>query len=331
MLIVNSYLLLVMIRIFQLPNYSQLKVSSLYEVKNFTEVKENILWVDLQDPTPEQIKEVEAFYNISFPTRQQQEEIETSSRYLENSGVIKVNSTFINIIPHSGKLEENEMSFILTEKTLLTLRYFDSRVISETVKKIKQYPAVFSTPAKIFIAIFEARVDFDADLTEAVSKHVADISRKITYDRALDEKMLLKINECQDLTMSLREALFDKQRVLSSLLRNEDLMLDSYNRLRSIIKDINSLIEHANFNFTRLEYLQNSFLGFLNIEQNKVIKTFTVVSLVFMPPTLIASIYGMNFEFMPELNLSVGYPFALGLMLFSSIIPLLIFKRKKWL
>ncbi len=320
-----------MIRTFPLPHYSQLKVSSLYEVEDFENVKENILWIDLQDPTPEEIKEIESFYSINFPTRQQQEEIETSSRYLENSGVIKVNSTFVNIIPQTGKLEENEMSFIITDKTLLTLRYFDSRVISETVKKIKQYPSVFSNPVKIFIAIFEARVDFDADLTEAVSKYIADISRKITYDRALDEKMLLKINECQDLTMSLREALFDKQRVLSSLLRNEDLMLESYNRLRSIIKDINSLIEHANFNFTRLEYLQDSFLGFLNIEQNKVIKTFTVVSLVFMPPTLIASIYGMNFEFMPELSSTIGYPLALCLMLLSSIIPLLIFKRKKWL
>ena len=320
-----------MIRIFQLPNYSQLKVSSLHEMENFNEVKQNILWIDLQDPTPEQIKEVESLYDITFPTRQQQEEIETSSRYLENSGIIKINSTFINIIPQNGKLEEHEMSFIITERTLFTLRYFDSRVISETVKKIKQFPSIFANPVRIFTAIFEARIDFDADLTEAVSKYVADISRKITYDRALDEKMLLKINECQDLTMSLREALFDKQRALSSLLRNEDLMLDSYNRLRTIIKDINSLIEHANFNFTRLEYLQNSFLGFLNIEQNKVIKTFTVVSLVFMPPTLIASIYGMNFHHMPELSSMIGYPVALGLMILSSIIPLAIFKRKKWL
>jgi magnesium transporter len=91
------------------------------------------------------------------------------------------------------------------------------------------------------------------------------------------------------------------------------------------------LIEHANFNFTRLEYLQNSFLGLLNVEQNKVIKTFTVVSLVFMPPTLIASIYGMNFKFMPEIDYGLGYPLALTLMLVSSIIPLAIFKRKKWL
>lgn len=320
-----------MIRIFQLPEYSQLKVSSLSEIENLKNVQHSIVWVDLQDPTPAEIKEVEEFYNISFPTRQQQEEIETSSRYLENSGIIKINSTFVNIIPHSGILEEHEISFIVTDKILFSLRYFDSRVIFETVKKIKQFPTIFANPSKIFIAILEARTDFDADLMEAVSKRVAEISKKITYDNHLDEKMILKISECQDLTMSLREALFDKQRVLSSLHRNEDLMVDNYNRLRIIIKDINSLIEHANFNFTRLEYLQNSFVGLINIEQNKVIKTFTVVSLVFMPPTLIASIYGMNFRMMPELDWSLGYPVALTLMLISSIIPLAIFKRKKWL
>ena len=320
-----------MIRIFKLPEYSQIKVSSLRELSNLNDIRNDISWVDLQDPTISQIKEVEEFFGITFPTRQQQEEIETSSRYLENSGIIKINSTFVNIVPHTSSLEEHEMSFILTEKILFTLRFFDSRVISETVKKIKQYPMIFANASKIFIAILEARTDFDADLMESVSKYVAEISKKINYDNKLDEKLLLKINENQDLTMSLREALFDKQRVLSSLLRNEDLMIDSYNRLRIIIKDINSLIEHANFNFTRLEYLQNSFLGLLNIEQNKVIKTFTVVSLVFMPPTLIASIYGMNFHLMPELSSEYGYPIALCLMFISSIIPLAIFKRKKWL
>src|SRR3954462_10736885 len=123
-----------MIRIFQLPQYSQQKIFSLTELENFEQVQKNIVWVDLQDPTAAEIKEVEEFYNISFPTRQQQEEIETSSRYLEDSGIIKINSTFINIIPQTRQLEENEISFILTEKTLFTLRYFDSRVIFETVK-----------------------------------------------------------------------------------------------------------------------------------------------------------------------------------------------------
>ncbi len=316
-----------MIRIFQLPEYSQQKVLSLAEAEKL----EKAVWLDLQNPSPEEIKEVEEFYGISFPTRQQQEEIEISSRYLEDSGTIRINSTFLNIIPQSGFLEENEISFIMTEKVLLTLRYFDSKVIFETVKKIKQFPNTFSSPLKIFIAIAESRIDYDADLIELVSKYIAEISKKINYKLNLDEKIILKINECQDLTMSLREALFDKQRVITSLHRNESLMAESEHRLRIIIKDISSLIEHANFNFTRLEYLQNSFLGLINLEQNKAIKIFTIASLTFMPPTLIASIYGMNFKVMPELEWVLGYPVAIILMGLSSIATLWAFKLKKWI
>jgi magnesium transporter len=316
-----------MIRIFQIPEYFQEKVSSLKDAQRL----ESAIWIDLQNPTIAEIKEVEEFFQITFPTRQQQEEIEASSRYLENSGMIKINTTFINFTPQGGKLEESEVSFIVTDKMLFSLRYSESKVIVETIKKIKQFSSIFTNPTKIFVAILEARVDSDADLIESVSKYTAEISRKISYNQNLDEKMILKINECQELTMSLREALFDKQRVISLLHRNEDLMVDNYPKLRIIIKDIASLIEHANFNFARLEYLQNSFLGLINIEQNKVIKIFTVASLIFMPPTLIASIYGMNFGKMPELDWSFGYPLALALMTASSVATIWIFKRKKWL
>jgi magnesium transporter len=316
-----------MIRIFQLPEYFQEKVFSLKDA----EALDGAVWIDLQNPTIAEIREVEEFYKITFPTRQQQEEIEASSRYLETSGIIKINSTFVSMAPQGGRLDESEVSFIVTEKMLFSLRYSESKVIVETIKKIKQFPAIFSNPSKIFIAILEARVDFDADLIELVSKYTAEISRKINYNQNLDEKMILKINECQELTMVLREALFDKQRVISLLHRNEDLMVENYNRLRTILKDLASLIEHANFNFARLEYLQNSFLGLINIEQNKVIKIFTVASLIFLPPTLIASIYGMNFKVFPELEWTLGYPLALTLMAISSVVTIWLFKRKKWL
>lgn len=314
-----------MIRVFQLPDYTQQKVSSLAELEG----NKDIVWIDLQNPSREEIEEVEKTYGIRFPTKQQQEEIESSSRYLEDFRIIRINSTFINLV--GTKVEENEISFILTEKMLFSLRYFDSKVILETVKKIKQFPLVFVNPSKILIALLEARIDFDADLIESVSKQIAEISRKISYSGNVDEDVILKISEYQDLTMVLREALFDKQRVISALHRNEDLMLDNSHRLRTIIKDIGSLIEHVNFNFTRLEYLQQSLLGLINIEQNKVIKIFTVASLIFMPPTLIASVYGMNFRMMPELDWQFGYPFAIGLMVLAPIVTFVVFRIKKWL
>ncbi len=316
-----------MIRVFHLPDYEQQKATTLTEITDL----ENAIWIDLQEPSTAEIVEVEKFFNIKFPTRQQQEEIEISSRYLEDSGIIKINSTFLNIIPRSGKLEEHDFSFMVTSKRLFTLRYCESRVMVETVKKIKQFPAIFNNPSRLFISILESRIDFDADLIESVSRYISEINKNLSYSKNLDEETIHRISRCQQLTMSLREGLFDKQRVITSLHRNEDLMTENYNRLRTMIKDINSLIEHTNFNFTRLEYLQNSFLGLINIEQNKAIKLFTVASLTFMPPTLIASAYGMNFKFMPELNFAFGYPIAIGLMALSSLITIIVFKRKKWL
>jgi len=316
-----------MIRIFHIDKYSQEKVFSLTEATTL----ENSTWIDLQNPSIDEIREVEEHFGIRFPTKQQQEEIEASSRYLEKSDEIKINTTFINLISQSQKIEEHEVSFIVTQKTLFSLRYTESRVFEETIRKIKRFPALFSNPTKIFIALFESRIDFDADTIELMSKHTAEIGRKIKYNQSPDEQTIIRINEYQELTMVVREALFDKQRVISLLLRNEDVMAENHQKLRIIIKDINSLIEHANFNFARLEYLQNSFLGLINLEQNKVIKIFTFASLLFMPPTLIASMYGMNFDFMPELTLKFGYPLAISLMGLSSAITIWIFKRKKWL
>lgn len=132
--------------------------------------------------------------------------------------------------------------------------------------------------------------------------------------------------------MSIRENVVDKQRVISAMIRSDGWFTDDeQQRLRTLIKDINSLIDHTNFIFERLEFLQNTYLGLIDLEQNRVVKIFTVVSLVFLPPTLLASIWGMNFDGMPELNWAFGYPVAIGSMLLSSLLTILIFRRKKWL
>lgn len=316
-----------MIRCYYLPEYAQVKLESYDPDFDF----KNVTWIDLHSPTREEIKKIEEKFGIDFPTRQEQEEIESSSRYIEENGNIIINSTFISYNPVEKELDENEISFIVTKNHLFTLRFFESRVLQETVKKIKQAPNLYNSPIKILITILQTRIDYDADLIEALSRSIAILSRKINYNRELDESNIIKINEFQEHIMSLREALFDKQRVLSALLKNEFITNEYNENLRGLLKDINSLIEHTNFNFTRLEYLQNSFLGLINIEQNKIIKLFTVASVLFMPPTLIASIYGMNFKYMPELEWLFGYPFAILLMLFSVLIALFFFKKKGWL
>jgi magnesium transporter len=142
---------------------------------------------------------------------------------------------------------------------------------------------------------------------------------------------LYRINELQENTMLLRENIFDRQRVISSILRSERFPNDIYPRLQLMIKDVNSLISHADFSFQRLDYIQDAALGLINIEQNEIVKIFSVAAVVFMPATLVASMYGMNFKFMPELNWEYGYLWAIALMLLVSALTFWYFKFKKWL
>ena len=177
----------------------------------------------------------------------------------------------------------------------------------------------------------ETRIDGDADLIEGINRKLNGISKELISQQSLKQDLLLGIAQLQENVMLLHETITEKQRVVSSLVRIPEFNRIESERLKIILKDIASLLQHSQFSSERLEYLQNTFLGLVNIEQNQVIKIFTVVTVVFMPPTLIASIYGMNFTFMPELKWMAGYPFAIALMIFSSLIFLWYFKRKRWL
>ncbi len=316
-----------MIRLYYIPEYKQIKLEDLSQ-----EIPENnLVWIDLQNPDANEKSFVEKKFNITFPSRQQQEEIETSSRYTEEHGKVLINSTFLTYNLATRNIDENQITFIITEKHLFDIRDFESKALAETVRRLKDASLKSKNPEDILVNIIENRIDLDADLIESISKNIALLNQQMNSNKAPSENIILEINKFQQQIMMVREALFDKQRVVSSLLRNNKTIRANKEDLRIILKDINSLIEHTNFNFTRLEYMQNNFLGLINIEQNKVIKLFTVATVVFMPPTLIASIYGMNFKVMPELEWMLGYPFAIFLMLFSSVITLYYFKRKKWL
>ncbi len=301
------------------------KVESLKEASSL----EDVVWVDLQDPTPTQVAELEEHFEVFFMSEQEQAEIETSSRYVESADQIIANSNFLKF--RGEEYIANPVSFILKEGRLYTYRESDLRSFAETVRKIKQNTVPSNSGAQVLISLLESRIDLDADLIENISREVSSISKALGINKRVSEDILLTISEYQEFTMLIRENIFDKQRVVSAMLRSEKFAATEHDKLRVVLKDINSLLEHTNFNFERLEYLQDTFLGLINIEQNKIIKIFTVASVLFMPPTLIASIYGMNFDVMPELTWTRGYPFALGLMLLSSTFTLLFFRRRGWL
>ena len=301
---------------------------------------DDILWIDMVQPTIKEQKAVENFMEISLQTKQQVEEIESTSKYSESENAIISNSNFF--VPTGDSFEVEPVSFILSnEGVLVSVRNADMRTFREAEKRLQMNYRSFSTGYHILISLLEVRIDFDADLVEMVGRQVSSLSKNISKEESIDKAVIHRINTLQERTMILRENIFDRQRILSGILRSERFPNDIYPRLQLMIKDVNSLISHTDFSFQRLDYIQDSALGLINIEQNEVVKIFSVAAVVFLPATLVASIYGMNFRFMPELEwvytlsngyqIPLGYIFALFLMVVASCLTIGFFRYKKWL
>ena len=301
---------------------------------------DDILWIDMISPSIKEQKAVENFMEISLQTKQQVEEIESTSKYSETENAIISNSNFF--VPTGDSFVVEPVSFIISnEGVLVSVRNAEFRTFREAEKRLQMNYRSYSTGYHIFISLLEVRIDFDADLVEMVSKQVSSLRKDINSEDSIDKQVIHRINALQESTMLLRENIFDRQRVLSGILRSERFPNDIYPRLQLMIKDVNSLINHADFSFQRLDYIQDAALGLINIEQNEIVKIFSVAAVVFMPATLIASIYGMNFNTIPELDwvvtlsngtvIPAGYILAITLMIFCSGLTIWYFKFKKWL
>lgn len=289
-----------------------------------------MIWVDLQSSTDEEQKLIQSTFQIEFYTPQEAAEIESSSRYFEDDQNIEANNAFV--IGQDKNYVTEQVSFILKKEILFTLRNADIRSFGHTVRKLRAHKQGYSLKGiQIFLLILETQIDHEADFIEYISKITNTVSKKLIKEKSYEEEVLISITELQENTILAREGIVDKQRLVMSMLKSDDIADVEKDRLRVIMKDIGSILQHVEFSFERLEFLQNTFLGLVNIEQNTVIKIFTVVTVAFMPPTLIASIYGMNFNHMPELTWRFGYPVAILLMILSSLSFLWYFRRKKWL
>ncbi len=287
----------------------------------------NFVWIDLNHVAPETESQLEQFLKIYIQEEEEMEEIEMSSRFIETDDTLVANANFL-----LDTYEKETVSFILKNGIMVSVRENDYlKSFNDTVKKLFANPRNYPTGYHIFVALLETRVEYDADMIEDATKAITGLSQNLTTAKKVDENVLLDIKNMQERVMHLRENIVDKHRVLSSILRSDLVPEDLKPRLSMVIKDVNSLVEHIKFGFDRLDYLQDTFLGLVNIEQNKIIKIFTIISIVFMPPTLIASMYGMNFDYMPELHWRLGYPFALLMMLLVAVGVVVWFKKKNWL
>ncbi|HMN89966.1 MAG TPA: magnesium/cobalt transporter CorA [Saprospiraceae bacterium] len=291
---------------------------------------EAIIWIDLYNPMEHEKALIERKLGVELFTRQEAEEIESSSRYFENDHEINANLSYI-YRREDGTYATDPVSFILNGNTLVTQRNIPLRSFEEVRRLLNVSRKMGLNGYNIFLLLFETRIDIEADFLEEISKKIYMAGKVLALDKKMDEEVLIETYNLQQITILFRESTSELKRLFSSILKSQYFPKDEYEKIRVLIKDADSLLGHTSFNFERLEYLQNTFLGLINIEQNKIIKIFTVVTVVFMPPTLIASVYGMNFDVMPELHWKLGYPVSISMMLISSLITLYFFRRQKWL
>lgn len=287
-------------------------------------------WIDLQEPTIEERQRVESLYPESLPKADEVEEIEASARYFIDRQDIHIHSLFL--YQSEGRHRTATVAFTLKPDRLLTFRDADLADFRLMRRRIARGWVEATLPLKVMTSLFEQKVENLADTLEDIHRKLEEVSFQVLEDDNTElESPLDQIAKLEDSNGKVRLCLMDTQRSLSFLQRHIRHDPDEIESCREMLRDLDTLMSHATFLFEKINFLMEAAQGFINIKQNQIIKIFSIAAVVFLPPTLVASIYGMNFHFMPELEWWYGYPLALGLMLLSAITPYWYFKRKGWL
>ncbi|MFP8967885.1 magnesium/cobalt transporter CorA [Pokkaliibacter sp. CJK22405] len=291
---------------------------------------ETVLWVDAFEPNDAEREWLSTFYQEEMPDQEDLNEIEASSRFYMDQDGLHIHSLF----PHRvGKeLRGVNVSFNLREHMLFTVREEDIGLIRLFRNYVRQHRISVRDPMEVLVHLFNLKVDYLSDLLEDVYTVLEKASQQVFEDEELDD-MLRLITMQEDANGKIRLSLLDTQRSLRFLQRytNEQLDKDAKKEIKEMLADIESLLPHTQFLFDKINFLLDAAMSFTGLQQNKIIKIFSVAAVIFLPPTLIASIYGMNFDSMPELHTDFGYPLAIGMMLASAFGTYFFFKRKGWL
>jgi len=291
---------------------------------------EGAVWIDLVNPTKEERKNIEKFSGISLPKIQETEELEATSHYEVYPDGFQVNCSFLNTIENS--LQNINVAFLCSANCLISICAHEIPAIQLLKRQYQDSSRLIGGPRSTLIALLEIKIETLADMSEGAHLSIEKISHQIFERSNTDlEKTIDDLSRQDDLNGKIRLCLMDGQRDLNFLLRKGQLTEEKSNNSNEILEDIRTLLTHNTFLSERIDFLLNAALGFINIEQNKIIKIFSIAAVVLMPPTVIASIYGMNFHFMPELSWPWGYPLSLVLMILAGISPYIYFKRKGWL
>ena len=301
------------------------------------------VWIDLLTPTQEEEAQVQDALRLEIPTREEMQEIESSSRIYKEGDVLFLTAPFLYGV-EGGELGSTAITFVLGTKALITVRYATPKAFAVFSARCQRTPAMMlGTPDGVMLHLFEQIVDRLADILERIAADMDRASQaafrtakakvKATRKDADLKDALITLGQVGEVTTRATETLLGLSRILTFVTAEKAIAVRKENQtlIKSLVRDVRSLVEHANFLNGKANFLLDAVLGIINVEQNAIIKTFTVASVALMPPTLIASIYGMNFARMPELQWDLGYPMALGLMVVSAVLPIVYFRRKGWL
>ncbi|CAM4092681.1 magnesium/cobalt transporter CorA [Pseudoalteromonas ostreae] len=290
----------------------------------------NAHWIDTINPTEDERNTLAKTLNITFPESGDVQEIEASSRcFIDNEG-LHVHALFMS--PNEGRFNMVTVACLLQDNCLLTIRddeLADFRLLRLRARKGQ---VMCDTAKQLLVTLFDQKVENHADMIEDMHHQLEKLSAYVLEESDSDlEEAVSRIARLEDANGKVRLCLMDTRRNISFLIRRLSVQNEDRESLREIVLDIDTLMSHCTFLFDKVNFLMDSTQGFINIEQNKIIKTFSIASVVFLPPTVVASVYGMNFNIMPELQWEWGYPFAIGIMLLSGFAPYLFFKHKGWL
>lgn len=298
------------------------------------------IWIDLILPSADEVAKVQNFLSIEIPSRAEMQEIEASSRLYQENGAYFMTATAVTSPDHDS-LESSAITFILSGDYLVTVRYATPKPFDSFAARIQKPGSSIATSTDLMIGLLETVIDRMADILEMHSAEVERISRAIFSVHGHREAPQVDLQETiKDIGIEgnhvsiLRESLVSVSRMaiyLNQAVAQNPQAAALRETLKEISQDLASLADHASFMSSKVNFILDATLGMINIEQSKIIKLFSVAAVVFLPPTLIASIYGMNFEVIPELSWSFGYPLAILLMVVSAILPYTFFKRKGWL
>ncbi|KQW68880.1 MULTISPECIES: magnesium/cobalt transporter CorA [unclassified Methylibium] len=290
------------------------------------------VWVDLESPTPEEKGWLAGRFGLHIPENIVDDDLEESARfYEEDNGELHIRSDFLI---HDEATRNVRVAFILHDKVLFSVHAEDLPVFRLLRLRARRTPALIEDAKDVLLKLYDADAEYSADSLEGIYDELEKVSSRVLQSEVNDQtaaEVLAAIARQEDLNGRIRRNVMDTRRAVSFMMRSRLLNAEQFEEARQILRDIDSLDSHTAFLFDKINFLMDAIVGFININQNKIIKLFSVASVALLPPTLIASIYGMNFKAMPELDWSLGYPFALALMLASVIAPFWYFRRKGWL